>query len=189
MTGIDNSFVIVIPFPLGNTGDLFPKAMKKEVISGFIIISLCFNPSTKWAWERVLPSFLGCLAISNQIFQIFVTVPGVVLYSFLTKSITRLCTFSMSFICPLSSPIHSMQCCVAVRAFYIKQQTLYFWMKGRGRGVDSFAPCSYSIWVQCLNNFVADFCLHYNTPPSILTTPEKVITYRNALCLSPQNFA
>ena len=47
-------------------------------------------------------------------------------------------------------------------------------MEERGRGVDSFV----------LNNFVADFCLHYNTPRSILTTPENTITYHNALCFS-----
>ena len=28
-----------------------------------------------------------------------------------------------------------------------------------------------------------------STPRSILTTPENIITYHNALCLSPQNFA
>ena len=30
MTGIDSSFVLVIPFSLGNTGDLLPKAIKKK---------------------------------------------------------------------------------------------------------------------------------------------------------------
>ena len=40
MTGIDGSFVLVIPFSLGNTGDLFPKAIKKEVNSGFLIFFL-----------------------------------------------------------------------------------------------------------------------------------------------------
>ena len=29
-------------------------------------------------------------------------------------------------------------------------------MGGQGRGVDSFHLLSYPIWVQCLNNFVAD---------------------------------
>ena len=30
MMGIDGSFVFVIPFSLRNTGDLFPKAIKKR---------------------------------------------------------------------------------------------------------------------------------------------------------------
>ena len=35
-----------------------------------------------------------------------------------------------------------------------------FEWRGGGRGVDSFVPWSYPIWVQCLNNFVADFKLN-----------------------------
>ena len=46
MTGIDGSFVLVIPFSLGNSGDLFPKVIKKEVISGFLIFFL-FQPVDK----------------------------------------------------------------------------------------------------------------------------------------------
>ena len=43
-----------------------------------------------------------------------------------------------------------MQCCVAVRATYRKQQTPQHRMEGRGRrrGVDSFVLWSYPIWVQ-----------------------------------------
>ena len=55
-----------------------------------------------------------------------------------------------------SSPMPSMQCSAAVRATYRKQQTPQLWMKGRGRGVDSFVLCSYPIWVRCLNKFVVD---------------------------------
>ena len=47
MTGIDGSFVLVIPFSLGNSGDLFPKAIKKEVISGFLIFVCLFQPVDK----------------------------------------------------------------------------------------------------------------------------------------------
>ena len=49
MTGIDGSFVLVFPFSLGNAGDLFPKAIKKEVISGFLIfLFVClFQPVDK----------------------------------------------------------------------------------------------------------------------------------------------
>ena len=47
MTGIDGSFVLVIPFSLGNAGDLFPKAIKKEVISGFLIFFFCLFVSTR----------------------------------------------------------------------------------------------------------------------------------------------
>ena len=61
-------------------------------------------------------------------------------------------------------------------------------MEEMRRGVDSFVLCSYPILVQCLNIFVAEFCLHYNTPRSILTTPENTMTYHNALYLSPKNF-
>ena len=46
MTGIDSSFVLAILFSLRNTGDLFPKAIEKEVISGFLSFIFCFNPST-----------------------------------------------------------------------------------------------------------------------------------------------
>ena len=53
MTGIDGSFVLVIPFSLGNAGDLFPKAIKKEVISGFLIcLFVClFQPVDKMILE------------------------------------------------------------------------------------------------------------------------------------------
>ena len=44
---IDSSFVPVIPFSLENTGDLFPKAIKKEVISGFLIFIFLFQPVDK----------------------------------------------------------------------------------------------------------------------------------------------
>ena len=71
----------------------------------------------------------------------------------------------------LPHPLHAMLC--RCSSFLFKQQTLHFWMEERGRGVDSFV----------LNNFVADFCRHYNTPRSILTTPENTITYHNACSL------
>ena len=38
------------------------------------------------------------------------------------------------------------------------KQPIFEW-RGQGRGVDSFGLWSYPIWVQCLNNFVADFIL------------------------------
>ena len=47
-----------------------------------------------------------------------------------------------------SSPIPSMQCCATVRAIFKKQQTPQLWMAGQGRGVDSYAPWSYPVWVQ-----------------------------------------
>ena len=58
-----------------------------------------------------------------------------------------------------SSLIPSMQCCAAVRATYRKQQTPQIWMEGEGVGVDSFVLWRYPIWVQCLNNFVADYSI------------------------------
>ena len=53
-----------------------------------------------------------------------------------------------------------MQCCAAVRATYRKQQTPQIWMEGTGMSFDSFVLWSYPIWVQCINNFVAD-CSYY----------------------------
>ena len=44
MTGIDSSFVLAILFSLRNTGDLFPKAIEKEVISGFFEFYFLFQP-------------------------------------------------------------------------------------------------------------------------------------------------
>ena len=52
-----------------------------------------------------------------------------------------------------------MQCCAAVRATSWKQQTPQLWTKESGEGgagVYSFVVSGYPIWVQCLNNFVAD---------------------------------
>ena len=48
MMGIDGGqFVFVIPFSLGNTGDLFPKAIKKRGYFWLFDFFFCFNPSTK----------------------------------------------------------------------------------------------------------------------------------------------
>ena len=43
-------------------------------------------------------------------------------------------------------------------------------MKGKGRGVDSFVLCSYTIWVKCLNDFVAD-CVAYSYAIIVLINP------------------
>ena len=58
-----------------------------------------------------------------------------------------------------SSPIPSMQCCATVRATFRKQETSQLWMEGTGEGCGFLCFWSYPIWVQCLNNFVAD-CLN-----------------------------
>ena len=52
-----------------------------------------------------------------------------------------------------------MQYCAAHRATYNRKQQKTPTLNnatGRGKGVDSFVLWSYPIWVQCLNNFVAD---------------------------------
>ena len=51
-----------------------------------------------------------------------------------------------------SSPIPSVQCCAT------NTPTPQLWMEwgGEGRGAGCFVLWSYPIWVQCLNNFVAD---------------------------------
>ena len=50
-----------------------------------------------------------------------------------------------------------MQCCADVRATYIENNKHQnFEWRGQGRAVVYFVLCSYPIWVQCLNNFVAD---------------------------------
>ena len=59
----------------------------------------------------------------------------------------------------VSSPIPSMQCCATVRATFRKQETSQLWMEGTGEGCGFLCFRSYPIWVQCLNNFVAD-CLN-----------------------------
>ena len=56
----------------------------------------------------------------------------------------------------VSSPIPSMQCCATVRATFRKQETSQLWMEGTGEGCGFLCFRSYPIWVQCLNNFVAD---------------------------------
>ena len=50
-----------------------------------------------------------------------------------------------------------MQCFAAFRATCRKQQTPQLWSEGKRRSVDCFVLWSYPIWVQCLNNFVADY--------------------------------
>ena len=61
-----------------------------------------------------------------------------------------------------SSPISSMQCSADVWATYRKQQTPQLWMEGTEEGCGLFCSWSYPIWVQCLNNFVADCrCVMY----------------------------
>ena len=40
-----------------------------------------------------------------------------------------------------------------------------FEQRGQGRGADSFVLWSYPIWIQCLNNFVAD-CRHHAQFPA-----------------------
>ena len=50
-----------------------------------------------------------------------------------------------------------MQCCADVWATYIENNKHHnFEWRGQGEGVDYFVLYSYPIWLQCLNNFVAD---------------------------------
>ena len=49
-----------------------------------------------------------------------------------------------------------MQCCATIRATFRKQETSQLWMEGTGEGCRFLCFRSYPIWVQCLNNFVAD---------------------------------
>ena len=63
----------------------------------------------------------------------------------------------------VSSPIPSMQCCATVRATFRKQETSQLWMEGTGEGCGFLCFRSYPIWVQCLNNFVADCSKWFNS--------------------------
>ena len=77
MMGIDGSFGFVIPFSLGNTGDLFPKAIKKEVISGFLIF---FFVSTRRQNELEIGCFKGiraCSAKGSIALKVTMTTKGV----------------------------------------------------------------------------------------------------------------
>ena len=49
-----------------------------------------------------------------------------------------------------------MQCVPLIELLIENNKHANFEKWGGGRDVDSFVPESYTIWVQCLNNFVVD---------------------------------
>ena len=55
------------------------------------------------------------------------------------------------------SPIPSMQCCADVRLPIENNRHPNFEWRGQGTGADSFVLQTYPVWIQCLNNFVADW--------------------------------